>query len=331
MTDRPEVSVIVPVFNGEERLVQSVESILNQTLKSIEIILVNDASTDGTKELINRLASDHANIVPIHFSENKGVHEARLAGLRKSIAPWIGFLDADDFARPPMYAALLSAAIEHDADIVVCGSDRVNERRKVIAPKLKFRRSEKVEEGIFKRFCAFGFGTGVLWNKLFRREVIEPWFDMRLPWRQNINEDLILNVGCFYCAKSVYILAETLHEYVYHGDSVTVRYSSSKAYVDTFRAFASALFVYRDIDNESMVDLLGMYREQISWPDYYVNDVGGLGSYRAELVEAERLVLEVCPGALAVLASRGTVDSLSARSAIRLLQRKISKKILRLN
>ncbi len=159
----PKVSVIVPVFNAGAKLLPSIESLLNQTLKDIEIIIVNDASTDNSGSVIDQLAKENTNIVPVHFSENKGVHEARLAGLKKSTAPWIGFLDADDFARPNMFATLLSAAVDNDVDIVVCGSDRVTEQRKVIAPKLRFRRSEKVDDNVFERFCAFeeGFYEGV--------------------------------------------------------------------------------------------------------------------------------------------------------------------------
>src|SRR5690554_2423241 len=156
----PKVSVIVPVFNAGEKLLPSIESLLNQTLKDIEIIMVNDASTYNSGSVIDSLAKENANIVPIHLFENKGVHEARLVGLKRSTAPWIGFLDADDFARPNMFETLLSAAEETDVDIVVCGCDRVTEQRKVIAPKLRFGRSQKIESNIFKRFCAFDFGTG---------------------------------------------------------------------------------------------------------------------------------------------------------------------------
>src|SRR5690606_14672731 len=164
MKSSPKVSVIVPVFNCGASLAASIESLINQSLKNIEIIIVNDASSDNTAVVIDRLAQSTPNIIPIHLLENKGVHEARLAGLKKSTAPWIGFMDADDFVRPMMFETMLAAAIQYDVDIVVCGADRVTEQRKVIAPKLRFKRSNKVDEDIFQRFCAFEFGTGMLWN-----------------------------------------------------------------------------------------------------------------------------------------------------------------------
>ena len=137
MTDLPRISIIVPVYNASNTLVLSVESLLNQTLKNLEIILINDASTDDSGAVIERLARDYSNIVAIHFSENKGPYEARLAGLKKSSGDWIGFLDADDFARPQMFSTLLSAAINNDVDIVVCGTDRVTAQRKVVATKIE--------------------------------------------------------------------------------------------------------------------------------------------------------------------------------------------------
>ena len=95
-TPPPEVSVIVPVYNGEERLVPCIRSLLDQQNVALEIVLINDASTDGTRRLIDALAQDHAAIVPVHLPRNGGVHEARITGLKYARAPWIGFMDADD-------------------------------------------------------------------------------------------------------------------------------------------------------------------------------------------------------------------------------------------
>src|SRR5690554_6330685 len=248
----PKVSVIVPVFNAGEKLIPNIESLVNQTLKGIEIIIVNDASVDNSSSIIDQLAREHTNVVSVHLSENKGVHEARLAGLKKSTAPWIGFLDADDFARPNMFSKMYAAAVDHRVDIVVCGSDRVDEQRKFVAKKLQFNRSEKIDVNVFERFCAFEFGTGMLWNKLFKRSVIEPWFDLHFPWRQSINEDLILNIGCFHNAESVYLLKEKLYEYVISEGSVTTEMKKCWAYSETFRAYVLAVTSYQSLGDKAV-------------------------------------------------------------------------------
>lgn len=323
----PKVSVIVPVFNAGEKLVPSIESLLNQTFKGIEIIIVNDASTDDSGAVIDQLANGNPNIRPVHLPENKGVHEARLTGLKLSTAPWIGFLDADDFARPNMFETMLSAAESNNVDIVVCGSDRVTPGRKVIAPKLRFPRSTKVTADIFERFCKFEFGTGMLWNKLFRRSVIEPWFDLHFPWRQSINEDLLLNIGCFHNSGSVCLLNEQLHEYVLVDSSVTTKMQNCWAYVETFRAYALAITCYQKLGNTAVMGIIDMYRTQISWGTYQVEGADMLTKYKEQLEEATCLLCKENPYALAAIVARQQNTVVGARLAIKSLYMAIIKRL----
>lgn len=323
----PQVSVIVPVFNAGKRLIPSIESLLSQSLKSIEIIIVNDASTDETATVVDQLARENSNIIPIHFTENKGVHEARLAGLKKSTAPWIGFLDADDFARPTMFSDMIRAGEENSVDIVICGSYRVTDKRKVIAPKLRFLRSERVEDRIFARFCTFEFGTGMLWNKLFKREVIEPWFNLHFPWRQSINEDLLLNIGCFYNSQSIFLLKDMLHEYVLSDASVTKKMDNSWAYVETFRAYALAIKCYQHLGDQPISNIIDMYRNQISWGDYQITEICELVDYKERLDEAVRFLSKETPYALAAISARSNSSMVGGRLAMKSLYVAIVKRL----
>ncbi|MGQ9427243.1 glycosyltransferase family 2 protein [Gilvimarinus sp. F26214L] len=318
MERQAKVSIIVPVFNAGEKLVPSIESLVSQTLQDLEIILVNDASTDHSGTVIDQLAQEKSNIVPVHLPENKGVHEARLAGLKMSTAPWIGFLDADDFARPTMFATLYSAAVENDVDIVVCGSDRVTEERRVVAPKLRFRRSEKVERRVLERFCEFEFGTGMLWNKLFKRAIIEPWFDLHFPWRQSINEDLLLNIGCFHRAKSVFLLRDTLHEYVLSSSSVTNTMEKGWAYVEIFRAYALAITFYQHLGTHVLASIIEMYRTQLGWECYQLPNADDLTKYRDKLEEATCLLFQKDPFVLSAISARQR-PAVGAKLALRSL------------
>jgi len=319
----PKVSVIVPVFNAGEKLIPSIESLLNQTLKGIEIIIVNDASVDNSGSIIDQLAREHTNVVPVHLSENKGVHEARLAGLKKSTASWIGFLDADDFARPNMFSKMYASAVDHRVDIVVCGSDRVDEQRKFVAKKLQFNRSEKIDIDVFERFCNFEFGTGMLWNKLFKRSVIEPWFTLHFPWRQNINEDLLLSTGCFYNADSVYLCKEVLHDYVITKFSVTFNSVNARSYVDTYRAAAIAVSIFSKLGDEALVKVINMYRAQLSWSSYQVSDVGDIISYYADLEAAVELMNRSHPASLALLTARQRPAIVGTRLALKSLSYRV--------
>ncbi|MFD2837441.1 glycosyltransferase [Azotobacter vinelandii] len=111
---------------------------------------------------------------------------------------WIGFLDADDVAHPDMFGSMHEVASEHLSDIVVCGSYRVAESGERLGTKISFVENTEISTDVFGRFCRFEFGTGMLWNKLYRREIILPFKEMDFPWRQNLNEDLLLNIGCFF-------------------------------------------------------------------------------------------------------------------------------------
>jgi glycosyltransferase involved in cell wall biosynthesis len=327
MTALPKISVIVPVFNAGNKLIPSIESLLSQTLDDLEIIIVNDASTDNSGEVIDQLAQANSNIVPVHFAENKGVHEARLAGLKKSTAQWIGFLDADDFARPNMFAALHAAAIDQNVDIVVCGSDRVTEQRKVIAPKLRFKRSEKVDKEVFERFCRFEFGTGMLWNKLFKRSVIESWFDLHFPWRQSINEDLLLNIGCFYHADSVFLMREVLHEYALVDTSVTTEMKNSWAYVETFRAYVLAVTSYQHLGESVLSNVIELYRTQIAGGEYQLTSINELNDHKLRLEEAARLLCNENPYALAAITARNKQTIVGGSLAVKSLLAAVMRKL----
>lgn len=298
------VSVIVPVYNAENSLDRSLRSLTEQTSNNLEFIIVNDGSADFSKSIINRFASLDDRVTIVDFETNKGVHEARLAGLKVATGSWIGFLDADDIARPGMFEIMKIAGEKNGADIVICGSYRVDEKRKKIAPKYMVKKNQKIVDDIFKRFCFFEFGTGSLCNKLYRSEIIKPYASLHFPWRQSINEDLLLNIGCFYSADSVYLLTEVLHEYVYNKDSVTSNIGKDRAFVETFRAFALAILHYSKLGDEVLGDIINLYRSQLSRGGYQVYSAGSLGAYRQELIEAVDLIHNINPLSLSLLSAR---------------------------
>ena len=113
----PKVSVIVPAYNIAPYIERCVQSLCEQTLESIEIIVVDDGSTDGTQGLCKSLAS-HDSRIKVITQENQGVSAARNAGIKAARGKYIGFVDGDDFVRPNMYESMLDNSIKHDADVV---------------------------------------------------------------------------------------------------------------------------------------------------------------------------------------------------------------------
>ena len=120
-----KVSVIVPVYNAEKYLRRSVDALLAQTLQDLQIILVDDGSKDTSGAICDEYAQKDARIHVIH-QKNQGCGFARNSGLDAACGEYVGFADADDWVEPHMFESLYAAAVEHDADMVVAGMQRVD-------------------------------------------------------------------------------------------------------------------------------------------------------------------------------------------------------------
>ena len=120
----PQISIIVPVYNGEKYIKRCIEALQGQTLHNVEIIIVNDGSRDKTSTISHELADQDSRIIVID-KENEGVSIARNTGLKKARGEWIAFSDADDYYYPDGLAKLYSVAEESHCDIVLGNSDRI--------------------------------------------------------------------------------------------------------------------------------------------------------------------------------------------------------------
>jgi glycosyltransferase involved in cell wall biosynthesis/MoaA/NifB/PqqE/SkfB family radical SAM enzyme len=169
----PKVSVIVPVYNSELYLHRCIASLIFQTLRDIEIICINDGSTDNSPAILEEFAQKDSRVVIIN-QQNEGCANARNKGLAAAKAPYIGFVDSDDFIAPEMYETLYNAMIQNDIDLVCCGSYLtampltpewiINDQIKTYEIRCDGKTSSK--EVFFSHNHA-------LWNKLFKKELIE--------------------------------------------------------------------------------------------------------------------------------------------------------------
>ena len=120
MNKEPMVSVIVPIYNVEKYLKRCIDSILNQTYKNLEIILVDDGSPDKCPQICDEYAKSDKRIKVIH-KQNAGVSAARNDGLAIAQGDLIGFVDSDDFIHPSMYEEMVNYLVSQDCDLVSCG------------------------------------------------------------------------------------------------------------------------------------------------------------------------------------------------------------------
>ena len=195
-----KISIIVPVYNIADYIQTAVDSLLSQTYTNIEIILVDDGSTDRSPQIIDELSNHDERIKVIHKT-NGGVTSARMYGVEAAQGEWIGFVDGDDSVEPHMFEHLLKNAVQYDADISHCGYQLVYPSGKIAYYYDSGRLVEQNHEQGTIDLIKGSFVEPGLWNKLFKRKLfagLADWMDYSI----RINEDLLMNYYLFDHAKS---------------------------------------------------------------------------------------------------------------------------------
>lgn len=227
------VSVIVPVYNVEKYLTKCIESILSQTFRGFELILVDDGSTDKSGLICDRYAQKDERIRCIH-KQNGGLTSARLAGYRASTGAYICFIDSDDHVSTDYLNKLMTAMEENQVDVAMC-SYYVEDAKHSTAVSLPYEpkvfTDPKEVEQLF--VCAFlgmriaGENVrGFVWNKMYRRALItEGCF---LSEREYFLEDHLFNLRYFENVRSVCVLPDALYYYFQNTASLTTVYRNQK-------------------------------------------------------------------------------------------------------
>ena len=114
-----KVSIIVPIYNASRYLSRSVESILNQSYENLEIILIDDCSTDNSKEIIKKYALKDTRIKPFYSEVNQGVSKSRNMGLKSVSGDYVVFIDADDYIVKDMIKIMVEKAIKYNSDLII--------------------------------------------------------------------------------------------------------------------------------------------------------------------------------------------------------------------
>ena len=209
----PLISVIIPVFNVAPYLREALDSVIQQTYPQLEIIIVDDGSTDGSGEICDEYCSD-ARVQVIH-QENRGLSGARNAGLDRAAGEYIAFLDSDDAWHPNFIRKLLGAM--ENVDIAICQYEvhrQKLETRGYIQPAAK--------KGFYSRkeaLCALVGGTinVSVWNKLYRKEL---WKETRFPEGHNY-EDTVTTYRIFDLCGLIFFLDEPLYLHRKRPGSIT--------------------------------------------------------------------------------------------------------------
>ena len=195
-----KVSVIVPVYNAELYLERCMNSLLHQTLLEIEILCINDGSTDRSYCILQTMRQKDRR-VKIITQQNLGVSAARNAGIAIAQGEYLSFVDADDWVEPDFLEWLYTTAKKEQTDIVVCGY--VTEGQKEFCKNTRNRGICLSQKQALEYALRQDQYQGFLWNKLFRREIFQQhmiWLDTEIF----VLEDLLCTCQCILHTSSVY-------------------------------------------------------------------------------------------------------------------------------
>lgn len=251
--EKPIVSVVIPVYNVEKYLNQCLDSVLSQTLQNIEVICVNDSSTDGSLAILEEYAKKDERVIVV-TQPNSGAGAARNKGLSLAVGKYLSFLDSDDFFEPDMLELACKKAEEDRADFVVFQSDQYYaDKKKFVEVSWTLREKEippytpfshrQMTDNIFKVF------VGWAWDKLYNREFV---LQNHLQFQeQRTSNDLLFVFSAVALARRISIVKKILvHQRRDAKDSL------SKTRENSWHCFYDALMALRNRLKEE-----GLYEE----------------------------------------------------------------------
>ena len=280
MSDQPLLTVIVPCYNVEKYINKCVSSIVSQSYPHLEILLINDGSTDETGAICGTWQDRDQRIRVIH-KQNEGLSYARKTGIENMTADYVAFVDADDWIDTNMYADMMSAMISTDSDIAQCAYCEIFEdgRMKHHGTERNAASIEVIgrEEGVFLILKAEKWQSFV-WNKIFKKQL----FDHIVFPKGRVFEDIPIMHSLFHHASlSVYLSAEY---YVYFRRSGSITLSKDIASImknayDAYQAFYERYcFVEQHPEYHSCLALakinafsrgMRLLRKSIQYPQYF--------------------------------------------------------------
>ena len=251
--NNPKVSIIVPVYNVEKYLKKCLDSLINQTLKEIEIIIVNDGSPDNSQKIIDDYKEKYPQKIASFIKENGGQGEARNYGLKKSHGEFIGYVDSDDYVELDMYEKLYNKAIQNNSDIVICGSYNILENgHKTIDLEESYVNDIQINALLGKK---------AVWNKIYRRELL---LENNLSFRCKLwYEDFDFTIKTLSKTKNISYVNEPLYNYLIRNGS-TMNNSNIDRNLEILEAFNEIINLNKQDEYKEIITFLAIDHIYIS-------------------------------------------------------------------
>lgn len=206
MEQTPLISIIIPVYNTEQYLGKCLDSVIFQTYKNLQIILVDDGSTDNSPSICDDYAKADSRITVMH-QKNAGVSAARNTGLAAVKGEWIGWVDSDDWIEPEMFARMIEAGLVHNTDIVICG--RIEEYRNSAVSRGWNKEDILSREDAVRALLENDRIQNYLWDKLWKKDL----FDGMIFPEGRTYEDIALMGRLFEKSDTVLCIPDAYYHY----------------------------------------------------------------------------------------------------------------------
>lgn len=225
------ISIIVPVYNAEDKIENTIRSILKQNVDEYELIIVNDGSTDKSGDICARFAEVNDKVKVIH-QKNSGPSMARNNGISESVGEYITFVDADDIVDPNWLSLLVDSVNKYEPDIIITG---YKEHRIKDGGEQQYKRIIPYSEYIEGNQLVISKTTDLinaslfnpLWNKLYKSKLIK-MNNIKFNSLYNLGEDFLFNLDYIQLAKGAYIMGEDPYNYLINQGSLTHRFKRDK-------------------------------------------------------------------------------------------------------
>jgi len=249
-SDNPILTVIVPVYNTATYLVKCLDSIVNQSLKDIELLIINDQSTDGSEAIIHQYTAKNKAIKSFCTATKTLAGGSRNLGIHHAKGKYVGFVDSDDWIDTNMYEKAIGLLEKSMADIAICGV--IKEYESPFDAYYKYTYNvENIIEGRFafelltRRFNQDISISPIACNKVYKLSFLRQYKLFFLP--NNYNEDDLFNYQCFIKANKVAITPNTFYHYYQRNNSIT--HSFSKKHIEDLMEAFLVMKEYMERDN----------------------------------------------------------------------------------
>lgn len=253
----PKVSIVVPIYNVEKDLNRCVDSLINQTLKDIEIVLVDDGSPDVCPEMCDEYANQDSRVKVIH-KKNGGLSDARNVGLIEASGEFVLFVDSDDYIRHNACEILYSNAAKDNLDVVVGDAIRIENHTETTMShaEVSLDKIMKGTEFLKEQLEYYGMHM-VAWLNLYRKEML---INNELFFKKGTyHEDEQWTPRVFLKANKVKYANLTFYYYIIRNNSITKKKDKSKNGIDLINTCYELEKIYRKIEDRELIELLNNY------------------------------------------------------------------------